>query len=85
MMYFWLSYWDENHVEKIPITVKNLNHLFHLASETIGTDRLHLVLLSDSTRIDEDCLSILSSLEGGTELIVCIRTNLKIVCLVYLF
>ena len=34
-MYFWLNYCDENHIERIPIAVKNINHLFHLASETI--------------------------------------------------
>ena len=68
-MYSWLNFCDESHVQRIPIAVKNLNHLFHLASETIGADRLHLFLLSDGTRIDED--QYLSSLEHGTELIVC--------------
>ena len=32
-MYFWLNYCDENHVERIPIAVKNINHL-------IESDRL---------------------------------------------
>ena len=32
-MYFWLTYCDKNHVERIPIAVININHLFHLASE----------------------------------------------------
>ena len=68
-MYSWLNFCDESHVQRIPIAVKNLNHLFHLASEIIGADRLHLFLLSDGTRIDED--QYLSSLEHGTELIVC--------------
>ena len=53
-MYFWLNYCDENHVEKIPIAVKNINHLFHLASEIIEAGGLHLLLLSDGTRIDDD-------------------------------
>ena len=53
-MYFWLNYCDENHVERIPIAVKNINHLFHLASEIIEADRLHLFLLSDGTRTEED-------------------------------
>ena len=26
-MYFWLNYCDENHVERIPTAVKNINHL----------------------------------------------------------
>ena len=48
-MYFWLNCWDEHHIERIPIAVKNINHLFHLACETIEADRLHLFLLSDGT------------------------------------
>ena len=53
-MYFWSNYCDENHVKRIPISAKNINHLFHLASEIIEADRLHLFLLSDGTRIDEN-------------------------------
>ena len=53
-MNFWLNYCDENHhIERIPIAVKNINHLFYLASEIIEADRLHLILLSDNTRIDD--------------------------------
>ena len=64
----WLNYCDENHVEKIPIPVKNINHLFHLASEIMETDKLHLFLLSDGTRFDDN--KYIESLENGTELIV---------------
>ena len=54
-MYFWLNYSDENHhVERVPIAVKNINHLFHMASEITEADRLHLFLLSDGTQIDEN-------------------------------
>ena len=53
-MYFCLNYCDENHVERIPIAVQNINHLFHLASEIIEVDRLHLFLLSARTRIDNN-------------------------------
>ena len=53
-MYFWSNYCDENHVKRIPIAAKNINHLFHLASEIVEADRLHLFLLSDGTRIDEN-------------------------------
>ena len=53
-MNFWLNYRDENHhIERIPIAVKNINHLFYLASEVIEADRLYLILLSDNTRIDD--------------------------------
>ena len=68
-MYFWLNYCDENHVERIPIAVKIINHLFHLASEIMDADTLNLFLFFDGTRIDEN--EHLSSLESGTELIVC--------------
>ena len=67
-MYFWLNYCDENHIERIPVAVKNIHHLFNLASEIIETDRLHLFLLSDGTQIDDN--EYLESLENGTELIV---------------
>ena len=67
-MYFWLNYCNENHIEKIPIAVENISHLFHLASEIIKADRLYLFLLSDGTRIDEG--EYLSTIENGTELII---------------
>ena len=60
-MYFRLNYCDENHVEKVPIAVKNINHLFHLAIEIIEAGGLHLLLLSDGTRIDDN--EYLESLE----------------------
>ena len=53
-IYFWLNYCYENHIERIHIAVKNINHLFHLASEMIEADRLHLLLLSEGTRIDAE-------------------------------
>ena len=52
----------------ILISAKGINHLFHLASETMETDTLHLFLLSDGTRIDDN--EYLESLEDATELIV---------------
>ena len=74
-MYFWLNYCDENHIERIPVAVKNIDHLFNLASEIIEADRLHLFLLSDGTRIDED--EYLSSLENDTELIICMEEQIQ--------
>ena len=52
-MYFWLNYCDD-HIERIPIAVKNIDHLFNLAIEIIEADRLHLFLLSDGLRIDDN-------------------------------
>ena len=67
-MYFWLNYCHENHIERIPVAVKNIDHLFNLASKIIGADRLHLFLLSDDTRTDDN--EYLESLEHGAELII---------------
>ena len=66
-MYFWTNYCHENHIERIPVGVKNIDHLFNLVSEIIEANNLYLVLLSDGTRIDNN--EYLSSLENGTELI----------------
>ena len=69
-MYFWMNYRDENHhIERIPVAVKNVGHLFNLASEIIEADRVHLFLVSEGTQLDDN--EYLSSLENGTELFVC--------------
>ena len=74
-MCFWLNYWDKNHIERIPVVVKNIAHLFSLSSEIIETDRFHLFLLSDSTQIDNN--EYLESLENGTELIICTEEQIQ--------
>ena len=75
-MYFWLNYCDENHhIERIPVAVKDVDHLLSLASEIIKADRLHLFLLSDGTRIDDN--EYLRSLENGAELIVCTEEQIQ--------
>ena len=74
-MYFWLNYCDKNHIEKIPVTVTNIEHLFNLASEIIGADNLHLFLLFDGTQIDNN--EYLSSLENSTELIGCTEEQIQ--------
>ena len=75
-MYFWLNYSDENHhIERIPVAVKDIDHLFNMASEIIEADNLHLFLLSDGTRIDDN--EYLSSLENGTELILCTEEQIQ--------
>ena len=50
-------------------------HVFNLASEMIKADNLHLFLLFDGTRIDNN--EYLSSLENGTELIVCTEEQIQ--------
>ena len=69
-MYFLLNYSDgNNHVERIPVAVKNINHLFRMASKILESDTLHLFLLSDGTRIDDN--KYVESLDNATELTVC--------------
>ena len=53
-MYFCLNYCNENHVENIPVAVKDMDHLFRMATEIIEADKFHLFLLSDDTRIDDN-------------------------------
>ena len=74
-MYFWLNYCDKNHMERISIAVKDIYHLFNMVSETIKVDNLHLFLLSDGTRIDDN--EYPESLENGTELIVCTKEQIQ--------
>ena len=52
-MYFWLNYCNTN-IERIYVAVKNIDHLFLMASEIIESDKLYLFLLSDGTRIDDN-------------------------------
>ena len=74
-MYFCLNYIGKGHVKRTAVAVKNIGHLFHMASEIIEADRLHLFLLSDGTRIDNN--EYLESLENRTELIVCTEEQMK--------
>ena len=73
-MYFWMNFCNEN-IERIAVSVKNIDHVFNLASEVIEADRFHLLLLSDGTRIDDN--EYLSSLENGTELIACTEEQIQ--------
>ena len=75
-MYFWLNYCDENHhIERIPVAVKGIYHLFHLTSEIIKANIPPLFLLSDYTLIYDN--EYLNSLENGTELIVCTEEQIQ--------
>ena len=75
-MYFWLNYCKESHIERIPVGVKNTDHLFNMASEIIKeADNLHLFLLSGGTQFDNN--EYLSSLENVTELIVCTEEQIQ--------
>ena len=73
-MYSWLNYRDGN-IERIPVAVKNIDHLFRMASEIIESDKLHLFILPDSTRINDN--EYLESLETATDLIVCTEEQIQ--------
>ena len=67
-MFFWLIYCKENPVGKIFIRAKNINHLFRIAVELMGTCKLHFFLLFEGTQIDDN--EYLSSLEDNIQLLV---------------
>ena len=60
---------------RISIALKDIDHLFNMASEIIKADSLHLFLLFDGTRIDNK--EYLESLENDTELIVCMEEQIQ--------
>ena len=73
-MYFWLNYCHENHFERIPVAVKNIDRLFHMVFEIIGeAGMFNLFLLSEGTRIDDN--EYLESLENGTELSIYFKSK----------
>ena len=75
-MYFRLNHCDENHhIERIPIAVQNIDHLFRVESQITKAGRLHVFLLSEGTRIDDN--EYLESPENGTELIVCTEEQIE--------
>ena len=46
-MYFWLNYSvKNNHIKKIPVAVKKVDHLFRMASDIIESDKLYLYFLT---------------------------------------
>ena len=55
--------------------MKNIDNLFNLASEIIEADRLHLLLLSDITQIDDN--EYLERLENDTELNICTEEQIQ--------
>ena len=51
-MYFWLNYCNKNHhIERIPVAVKDIYHLFNLTSEIIEADKLHLFFPSETPEL----------------------------------
>ena len=85
-MYFWLSYSDgNNHIDRIPVAVKNLDHLFVWLVKQLSLINficfyfltVYLFLLSDSTRIDDNEYLDDENLEIATELIVCTEEQIE--------
>ena len=70
MVYFWLNFCNDNQIDRIDANVQNIDHIFNLAIEIMGTaGRFYLFLFSDGTRIDGN--NYLETLKNGTELVVC--------------
>ena len=69
-----LLWWKSSYWKNSRCCEKHISP-FYLASEIINADNLHLFLLSDGTRIDDN--EYLSSLENGTELIVCTEEQIQ--------
>ena len=74
-MYFWSNYVDKGNIERITIAVKNIDHIFCMATEVIEAGTLHMFLLSDSNQINEN--EYLESLETAPELIVCTEEQIQ--------
>ena len=55
--------------------MKNIDQLFHMTSEITEGDRLHLFLLSDGVRVDDN--EYLECLENAAELIVCTEEQVQ--------
>ena len=75
LMYFCLNYCNKNYIKKILVVAQDIDYLFCMAGEIIECDKLNLFLLSDGTRIYNS--EYLSSLEYGTELIVCTEEQIQ--------
>lgn len=81
-MYFWLIFSNKkNHFERIPVSVKNNDHLFCMTSELLEPDELYLFLRSGVTQTDDhECLE---NLETVSELIVCTKEQLHIMSIYF--
>lgn len=81
-MYFWLIFSSKkNHFERIPVSVKNNDHLFCMTSELLEPDELYLFLRSGVTQTDD--LECLENLETVSELIVCTEEQLHIMSIYF--
>ena len=73
---FWFNFCDrKNHIERIPVGLKNIDRLFRMVSEMIESDKLHVFLISDCTPIEDN--EYLESLETDTELTVCTDEQIR--------
>ena len=54
-VYFWLNYSDRNnHTKRIPVAVKNTDHLFSMTGQLLESEKLRLFLLLDGTLINDN-------------------------------
>ena len=81
-MFFVLNFWEENGFEHVSVHVRDIGHLFCIASEILKEckENLFLFLFVDGALIDENAYC--KTLEPGTGLFVC-RSNQKEKLLIY--
>ena len=63
-----------NHLQRIPVAAKNVDHTSGMAGEKLKSDKVHLFSLWDGTRISDN--EYLESLETATVLTVCTRQRM---------
>ena len=70
-MYFWLNYCDKNRIERIPVAVKDIDHLFNMTSEIVEADSLHLFLsLTALELMIIDCFLFIEAIISSTSLVL---------------
>ena len=81
-MFFALNFSEENGFEYVSVHVRDIGHLFCVASDILKEckENLFLFLFVDGTLIDKNAYR--KTLEPGTELFVC-RSNQKEKLLIY--
>ena len=70
-----MNYYNKNnHLQRIPVAAKNVDHTSGMAGEKLKSDKVHLFSLWDGTRISDN--EYLESLETATVLTVCTRQRM---------
>ena len=74
-LYLWLNDSDKVNLERIPVSVKNIDYLYCMAREILESDKLYLFLPSGGTCIDDRVY--LENLETAADLIICTEEQMQ--------